>query len=523
VPDAMTEWNLADMFEAVVDGVPDRTAVVCWEHRLTYGELDERANRFAHHLEGHGVGAGDHVGIYASNCSEWVEAMMGAYKLRAVPINVNYRYVDDELRYLFDNADMVAVVHAAEYAERVAAVRDDVPTLRHTLELGDDYEHALATASPARGFGPRSPDDRYVLYTGGTTGMPKGVVWRHDDAFFALLGGGNYGGEPIATPDELARKAPDSGSFLAMVCPPLMHGGGQWVTLSGLLGGATIVLLEGRFDGARVWELVTREGVNTMSVIGDAMARPLADAYRESPGAYDASKLFVIGSGGAPLTPAVKHELNELLPNVMVLDSFGASETGYQGRVETDSDDPSPRFTMSDVNAVLDDDFNLVQPGSGVVGRLAKRGHIPIEYYKDPVKTAETFVDVAGARWALLGDMATVEDDGTITLFGRGSMCINSGGEKIFPEEVEAALKAHPDVFDALVVGVPDDRFGERVAAVVAPREGHTPDADALEAHCRHSVAGYKVPREFHFTAGSLRQPSGKPDYRTAKEIATKA
>jgi acyl-CoA synthetase (AMP-forming)/AMP-acid ligase II len=516
------DWNLADMFEATADAVPDRTALICWEHRLTYGELEARANRVAHHLQSQGVAAGDHIGIYASNCAEWVETMLGAYKARAVPVNVNYRYVDDELRYLFDNADMVALVHQPEYAERVAAVRDDVPSLRFTLELGDDYERALAASSPERDFAPRAADDRYVLYTGGTTGMPKGVVWRHDDAFFALLGGGNFGGPPVSTPDELAKKAPDSGLFVALVCPPLMHGGGQWTTLSGLLGGAVIALLEGRFDPVRVWEIVTRDGVNTMSLIGDAMARPLADAYRASPGAYDASKLFVIGSGGAPLTPAVKHELKALLPHVLIMDSFGASETGYQGRVEVESDDAKPRFTMSAVNAVLDDDLQIVQPGSGVVGRVARRGHIPVEYYKDGAKTAETFVDVDGERWALLGDMATVEADGTITLFGRGSMCINSGGEKIFPEEVEAALKAHPDVFDALVVGLPDDRFGERVAAVVAPREGHHPTGDALAAHCRESVAGYKVPREFHFTSDSLRQPSGKPDYRHAKEVATK-
>jgi len=503
-------WNMADLFELVADAAPDRECLVSGSRRLTYRQLEERSNRLAHHLAGQGVGKDSHIAIYAYNCTEWMEAFVAALKLRAAAVNVNFRYVEDELRYLFKDADLVAVVHGPEF---------DPPFDGPTLEIGDEYEAALAAASPERDFGPRADDDRYILYTGGTTGMPKGVLWRHDDAFFAMFGGGNYAFDPVKTPEELAEKAKSAPEWVFLIVPPLMHGAGQWVTGSALFEAKKAVLLDGpRMDAEHAWDLVEREKVNSMTIVGDAMARPLADTFAAHPGRWDTSSLLGIGSGGAPLSPAVKQQLNELLPNVMVLDSFGSSETGYQGRATE-----GRRFAVDDTNAVFDDALQRVKPGSGQVGRLAKTGRIPIGYYNDPEKTARTFVEAEGKRWSFPGDLATVEDDGTINLLGRGSSCINSGGEKIYPEEVEDALKAHADVFDALVVGLPDERWGERVTAVVALRPGTTASSEDLQTHCRNHVAGYKVPKTVHFVDQVPRQPSGKPDYRVAKSLAADA
>ncbi|MBV9254756.1 MAG: AMP-binding protein, partial [Actinobacteria bacterium] len=432
-------FNIADMFEAVADVQPDREALVCGERRVTFRELDERATRLAHHLAEVGVVKDSHVGIYAYNCVEWLETFLAAWKLRAAAINVNFRYVDDELRYLFDNADLVALVHGPEF---------DPPFAGPTLEIGEEYEKALAAASPERDFEPRTGDDRYVIYTGGTTGMPKGVVWRIEDAFFATFGGGNYGGPPVTSEEELVEKARGAEMLTYLITAPLMHGAGQWVAVSALLGGLRVVLLDGqKFEPERAWELVERETVMSMAIVGDAMGRPLADCLASNTGRWDLSSLLVIGSGGAPLSPAVKEQLASLLPNTFVIDSFGSSETGYQGRATE-----GRKFAVGDMAVVFDDDLQRVAPGSDVVGRVAQRGHLPLEYYKDPDKTAATFVTVEGQRWAFAGDLATVEADGTINLLGRGSSCINSGGEKIYPEEVEDALKSHPGVFDALVV-----------------------------------------------------------------------
>ena len=518
----MVEFQLADLYEVVADAVPERTALVAGDTRLTYAALDERANRLASHLAATGVGPGDHVGVYSYDRAEWLEAMFAAFKLRAVPINVNHRYVEEELAYLFDNADLVALVFEAGFADRVAAVRPGVPGLTTLVVIDDGYEEALAAASPERPTGPRSADDHYVLYTGGTTGLPKGTVWRHEDIFFAALQGGNPGGPPVSRPEELAAAA-DRRPGVSLVCPPMMHGGGQWVTLICLLSGGTAVLDTNRpFDPVAALRLVEQERVNAVSLVGDAMARPLADALAAPGARYDPSSLLSVGSGGAILSPAVKEELRRLLPGVIVMDSFGASETGHNGSV-LDLDGPAagPRFRVGDTTAVLGADGRPVAPGSGVVGRLARRGPIPLGYHKDPEKTAATFVEVDGVRWVAPGDAALVEEDGTVHVLGRGSMCINTGGEKVYPEEVEAALKAHRDVFDAVVVGVPDERFTERVAAVVRPREGRAPTLDELAAHCRRTLAGYKVPRSLVLCDEVVRTPVGKPDYRWAREVAT--
>jgi fatty-acyl-CoA synthase len=529
-------YQLADLFEAVADTVPDRLALVAGDRRLSFRQLDERANRVADHLLAQGLAPGDKVGIHAWNRAEWLEAMLGAYKARLVPINVNYRYVADELAYLFDNADLAALVFERAFSPLVAEVAPGLPGLRHlvVLEDGTDaaevpappgavpYEEALAAASPERHPEGRSPDDLYLLYTGGTTGMPKGVMWRHEDIFFAAMGGNGFGQGPVASPAEVIERVADEDSrMITFAAAPMMHGAAQWVAFITLLGGGTLVLSTShRFDPHEVWQIVARERVNNVTVVGDAMARPLAEALDEADGAYDTSSVAVIGSGGAIFSAAVKRQLGAHLPDAFMIDSFGASETGA-GSSQLDAD-AGPRFPVNEWTAVLDDDLRPVEPGSGVVGRMARRGHVPLGYYKDEAKTAATFLtDGNGVRWAVPGDHATIDADGIITLLGRGSGCINSGGEKIYPEEVEAALKSHPDVFDALVVGVPDERFTERVAAVVQPRPGRTPTLDELAEHCRQSIAGYKVPRQLTLVGTIGRTASGKADYRWARDAAT--
>jgi 3-oxocholest-4-en-26-oate---CoA ligase len=529
-------FNLADLFEAVADAVPDRTAIVVGDDRRTFRELDRGANRFAHHLIEAGVEPGEHVGMYLQNCVEYIEALVGTLKARAVPINVNFRYVEEELRYLLHDADVVALVHHRRFCPRLSGVRDELPTLRHTIVVDDDsaadcsslgsaaYADVVSLQSDARDFAPRSPDDRFIIYTGGTTGFPKGVVWRQEDFFFTCLGGGNPTATPVATAEELGANAQarDPG-MVQFVVAPLIHGAGQLGLFIGLNWGDKVVVAP-RFDPAEVMRTVERERVNTLFLVGDAMARPVAEELAAHPDAYDTSSLVYVGSSGALLSGSVKDQLRALLPNVFIGESFGATETGYQGIEAQDIPKPDSglRFRMDERTAVFDDEFRRVAPGSSVVGKLAMRGRIPLGYYKDAEKTAGTFVEAEGQRWVMLGDMATVDADGTIIVFGRGSQCINSGGEKVYPEEVEAALKSHPNVYDAVVVGVPDVRWGERVAAVVQPREGHTVSLEDVQEHARHLLAGYKVPRELHIVDEIRRQPSGKPEYPWAKELATK-
>jgi 3-oxocholest-4-en-26-oate---CoA ligase len=541
--DALDTFNLADIWEAAAEQVADREALVVVAgpgreaRRLTYAELEERANKLAHWLSRQGVGSGDHVGLYLMNGSEYLEAMLAAYKLRAVPINVNYRYVADELRYLFDDADLVGVVYERQFAPRVAEVIEAVPSMTWALavedgsgasiaELGDlEYEAAIVEESPEADFDPRSSDDPYIIYTGGTTGLPKGVVWRHEDAFFACIGGGDpmrlQG--PVSDPSELVDRIID-GTFVYLPVAPLMHAAGQWTALSWLFAGGKVVLLPGSLDPELVWTTVEEEKVNLLTVVGDPVVRPLVDQWEEA-GGYDASSLFSVGSGGAPLTPALKQRLVAALPNVTVADGFGSSETGAQGtqRLAAGADaSGGVRFApYGETTKVLDEDTRRpVEPGSGQVGRVALRGRIPQGYYNDPVKTASTFAEFDGHRWVLTGDMATVEPDGTIALLGRGSGCINTGGEKVFPEEVEAVLKSHPAVYDVVVVGADDERWGQQVVAIVALVEGAIVADDELAQHVRGSLAGYKVPKRVVLVDQVVRSPAGKADHRWAKDRA---
>jgi acyl-CoA synthetase (AMP-forming)/AMP-acid ligase II len=465
--------------------------------------------------------------------------MLGAYKLRAVPINVNYRYVEDELRYLFDNADLKALVHHRRFTPRIAAVKDEMPLLRHRIAIDDDsgedfratgavaWSEALASASPARSFGARSPDDLYMLYTGGTTGMPKGVMWRHQDVIFTLGGGIDHAtGIPAQAPEDLSKKMGPTGT-VTMAIAPLMHGASQWGTLGALFTGNKIVLYgERSFDADAVWRIVEKERVQTMAITGDAMARPLVEALSAASAGRDLSSFLVIASTAAVFSPSVKQQFKERFPNLIVVDSVGASETGFHGTSMYQSGDAAKgqvgvvRVRPGRDTLVIGEDGKPVAPGSGAVGKLARTGNVPLGYYKDARKTAETFVSYEGRRYAIPGDFAKVEEDGSIVLLGRGSVCINSGGEKVFPEEVEAALKAHPEVFDVVVVGVRDERWGERVAAVLQPRAGHSPTLDALAAHCREKIAGYKIPRALYLVERIERSPSGKPDYPWAKALA---
>jgi len=531
-------FNIADLVEHTVDAVPDRAALIVGDDQRTYRELDERANRLAHHLAAQGVGVGDHVGIYAYNSIEFVESMLAAFKLRAVPININYRYVEDELAYIFDNADLVALVHQRQFAPLVAKVAPRTPKLRHVIVIDDgsehdtsdyadiDYEDALAASSPERDFESRSDDDLYVLYTGGTTGMPKGVIWRHEDVFRTLGGGIDFRtGERIPTDTTLAERAAEApAAGVSFPIAPLMHGAAQWGTLGALFQGNTVVLVP-KFDAHEVWRAVERHKVNTIAITGDAMARPMAEALQE--GTYDCSSVVALSSSAAIFSPVVKDLYFELLPNIFITDAVGATESGFNGLAMAEkgvaSKGGGPTVAMGPDTIVIDEDGRPIEPGSGKIGRMARGGNVPLGYYKDPEKTAATFVEIEGRRYAIPGDFATVEADGTMTLLGRGSQCINSGGEKIFPEEVEAALKSHPEVFDTLVVGLPDERWGQRVVALVEPRPGTTPTLETLQEHVRSKLAGYKVPRELVLVDEVTRQPSGKPNYPLAKEVAMKA
>jgi acyl-CoA synthetase (AMP-forming)/AMP-acid ligase II len=532
----MMELNLADLFELVVDAVPEREALVCGGARYTYAELDREANRLAHWLAGRGVKPGEHVGMYLYNGAEYLVAVLAAFKIRAVPVNVNYRYVEDELDYLLNDSDLVVLLYQRELGPRVAGLKGRVPKVRVLVEVEDAsdapgvlpeavrFADALAAGSPERGFAPRSGKDIYIIYTGGTTGMPKGVMWRHEDVLYAGLQGGNPGGPPITRGEDLADIVRGGMGLTVLPSAPFIHGAAQWASLIGFFGGGKVVVQRGKsFEPRTVATLIREERVNTLTLVGDAMARPLAEAIEAMGEEADASSVFVVGSAGAVLSEAVKEQMRRVMPGAMIVDSFGATETGHQGSMMAGTGHgagQAPLFFMNETNCVLDDDLRPVEPGSGKIGKLARRGHIPVGYYNDPEKTAKTFFEIDGVRWVMPGDLATVESDGCIRVFGRGSVCINSGGEKIFPEEVEAALKAHQDVLDAVVVGIPDERWGQKVAALVQARPGAAPTADDLVAHCRTKVAGYKVPRLVRFVEQVVRQPSGKPDYRWAASCA---
>ncbi len=520
--------NIADLFEHAADAFGERVAVACGDRSLTYRELDERTNRLAHHLAGLGVGPGDHVGMYARNSIEAVETLIATYKLRARTVNINYRYVENELRYMFTDADLVALVYDSDFAPLVSAVLPDAPGVRGTVVIGSaagagapgvPYDEALAGASGERDFGERSGDDIYLLYTGGTTGYPKGVLWRQADVWRTLGGGIDFvTGEPLADEWTQSRNGAASPGTVKLCPAPLIHGSAQWTTLMSFFTGDMVVLLPA-FDAREIWRAVERHKVNVIVVVGDAMARPLIEEF--GAGEYDGSSVFSVSSNGALFSQGVKDAVLAALPNVVITDAIGSSETGFTGLSFASAggrQKSGPTVSPGPSTIVIGDDGKPVGPGG--IGRIARGGHVPLGYYKDPVKTAAMFVEVDGERYVVPGDFAVAEENGSITLLGRGSVCVNTGGEKVFPEEVEGAIKEHPAVFDALVIGIPDERLGQRVAAIIQPREGAAVDLPDLEAVIRARVAGYKVPRTVWVTDSIGRTPSGKADYVWARRFA---
>ncbi|MGW1864300.1 acyl-CoA synthetase [Streptomyces mauvecolor] len=536
------EYNLADLFESVVDVVPDREALVYIDHpgtgaerRLTYRRLDEAANRLAHHLIDAGLKPGEHLGLHLYNGVEYLQTVLAALKARLVPVNVNYRYVEEELVYLYRDADLAALVFDAEFTERVAGALPQTEKLRHLVRVGEvprnapelaavAFTDAEAAGSPERGFGPRSADDLFIIYTGGTTGMPKGVMWRQEDLFFAGLFGGEPAGEPVKRPEELAERVAKSGEGLTFFpAPPLMHGTSTLTSFVAFNYGQRVAIHR-KYVPEEVLRTIEKEKVTSVSLVGDAMLRPLVDALHGPLKGTDLSSLFTVSSSGAIMSETVRDQLQALAPNVLILNNFGSSESGSNGKA-TDDSGPEKGFRLE-----VNERTQVVDPVThepvavGEPGRLAQRGHVPLGYYNDPAKTAETFFQKGTERWVLLGDMATVDEDGIVTVLGRGSQCINTGGEKVYPEEVEQTLKSHPDVYDALVAGVPDAKWGSHVAAVVQVREGAPePTLAAIQTHCRTKLAGYKVPRQLVITPAIQRSPSGKADYRWARTVAAEA
>jgi acyl-CoA synthetase (AMP-forming)/AMP-acid ligase II len=534
------DWNLATAFESVCDAIPDRIALIQGDCRVSWRSFDERAARVAGALSAAGLGPDSKVASYLYNCNEYTEGLYGTFKMRGVPVNVNYRYLEDELVYLLDNSDAEALLFHGSLGEQVAKVRDRAPKVKLWIQVDDgsprqefaaQYEDLLAASAPMDRI-ERSGDDLYFLYTGGTTGMPKGVMWRNED-LFGVLGDGGYPLAGLARPDMMAEVGPiakaqiDAGANrVQLPASPLMHGTGAFTTFQSLFLGASIVTLVGRhFDPHELWETVQRERVTQMAIVGDAFAKPMLRALEDAEAKgtpYDLSSLQLIISSGVMWSAEVKHGLMQR-GNFICYDSLGSSEgVGFAGSISASgAEQKTAKFSIGAEARVFDDHGVEVAPGSGEVGRLAVGGHIPVGYYKDEAKSDATFLVINGKRWSVPGDFASVEADGTITLLGRGSVVINSGGEKIFPEEVEEAVKVHPAVADSLVVGVPDERFGEAVVAVVALRPGeHATTDDLLGA--LEPLARFKRPRRFVIVDEIVRGPNGKADYKWAKAAAAK-
>ena len=536
------EFNAADIFEGVVDRVPDREAIVHGSTRLTYKELDARSNKAANALKKLGIKKGSHIGIYAFNCVEWLEIMLGAYKLCAIPININYRYVEEELKYLIDNADMEAIFYHKQFSNKLENIKSHLPLLKDFICIEDNsgeddvidksfnFEDLIANEDESRLDVNRSGDDKYILYTGGTTGMPKGVVWRMEDVLMTLGGGIDaVTGEKYPTPEAFADKCLQD-QTIALALAPFMHGGAQWQSFNSFFSGWKLIINDQvSFDADYVWEVVAKEKVMNLTIMGDAMGRPLCDALpRAIEKGLDLSSLFVLSSTASVFSASIKDTILEYLPNLFLIDAVGSSETGATG-VNIHTKDGKlkdsgggPKFTKPNFSEILNLDTKEVIPPSDTetIGYLARKGHVPVAYYKDEEKSKKTFIEVGGVRYSIPGDMAKYEEDGQMTLLGRGSVSINSGGEKIFPEEVEMALKAHPNIFDCLVVGVKDDRWGQKVVAVIQRRENDELSLDDIKEVASKYIASYKMPKEIVFSELIERAPSGKPNYQWAQEFA---
>ncbi len=517
-----------------MDAVSDRTALIAGERKLTYAELEREANQVAHHFRSCGVGKGDHVGILAPNTAEHLLIILALFKIRAVPINLNYRYTAAELVYLVNNADLVGMCFDPSLAALVVDALPHCPVQRLLLSMGEQrsgtpqvpgattYADVLATHHGDRDFEPRSADDIYILYTGGTTGYPKGVMWRHEDIWRTLGGGTNFLTGELLDEFDQSRQAAAGNPLVTFAVSPLMHGAAVWGTMMHLFAGHTAVLVA-KFEADEVWRLIDTHGVQTLFITGDAMARPLVETY--DAGAYRGTSLIAVASSAALFSPAVKDRWIKAFPNVMFTDSVGASEVGFsgmnvleQGKISGDG----PLIEMAAETIVVDDDLNILDPAANVgrIARTARVGHIPLGYYKDEKKTRETFFERDGTRFSVPGDYVRIEEGRRLRLLGRGSNCINTGGEKVFAEEVEQALKSHPGIYDAIVVAVPDERWGQRVAAVVQARSAAAvPSLESIGAHLRSLIAGYKLPRSYAFVNTIPRHITGKANYPKAREI----
>jgi len=537
--------NLAALHEAIADAIPEHECLVFRDRRFTWREVQDRTRRLAAVLGEAGLGCRreregllnwesgqDHVALYLHNGNEYLEGMLGAYKARCAPFNVNYRYVEEELVYLFENADARAVVFHAAFAPTLERVRGHLPGVALWLEVDDGsgehlagavpYEAALAAATPAAPQG-LSPDDLYILYTGGTTGMPKGVLWRQEEILRAALL------PPRCEPTleaVVARATRHPGRTKALPTPPFMHGAAHWAAFTMWHVGGTVFVQDDvtRLDADGIWRLVEREGITAMTLVGDAFAQPLLEGLRR--GRNDVSSLRSISSGGAILTAGVKDELLALLPGVRIMDVLGSSESGHQATQVSRSGEKATTgdFELGEGNAILNEALTgVVAPGSGEHGWLARTGPVPLGYYRDAEKTARTFPEIGGVRYSVPGDRAIAREGGGIELLGRDSVTINSGGEKIFAEEVEQALKHHSAVYDAVVTATAHPRWGQQVTAVVALRAGEPRDEASLLAECERHIARYKLPRAFVFVDEVLRAPSGKADYRWARATADEA
>ncbi len=537
------EFNLAELSESIAAAIPEREMMVWRDRRLTYGQVALRSRRLANYLRGRGLGVRreradlsgwesgqDHVALYLYNCPEYIEGMLGAWKSRSAPFNVNYRYVDEELVYLLRDAKARAIVYHACFAPTLARIRAELSELEVLVQVSDsseeallpgaiEYEAALASASAARPDVQWSPDDLYILYTGGTTGMPKGVLWRQADIFIAALGGRGPGGVEVESQDELIARVRGGGTK-TMPTPPLMHGAAHWASFNGFHSGNTVVFqsVTDRLDPHDVLQVAERERTNAILIVGDAFARPIIDQLRKQ--SYDLGALFALVSGGAALNASLKKELLELLPKLTIIDAVGSSETGSQAsNVSTQASGATTgTFTLGPGACVLSEDLSrAAAPGDTELGWFAQTGRVPLGYLGDRAKTERTFPVIGGVRYSVPGDRARLRADGVLELLGRDSVTINSGGEKIFAEEVEHALKSHAAVLDAVVCGRPSERWGNEVVAIVRLREGAAVGERELLAECEKHIARYKLPKAFLFRDEIVRSPSGKADYRWAK------
>ena len=537
-------FNLATINETIAEAVPEREAIVFRDRRFTYREFTERTRRLASYLAAQGLGlhtersrledwqsGQDHLGIYLYNGNEYLEAMVGAFKARLAPFNVNYRYVDEELVYLLNDASAKALVFHSSLADHVAAIREHVPTLELLLQVQDDdrplldgavpFEAAVDAGTPD--MKPEwQPDDLYLIYTGGTTGMPKGVLWKQSDILIASLGARRTDGNVIDSLEGYVRRATAS-HRKTLATPPFMHGAGHWAAFQAFNTGGTVVIQDEvrRFDAAGCVELIEREGVNNMLLVGDAFGRPLVDALRAT--RAECPSLRNLITGGAIMTANIKRELLDALPQVNIIDSAGSSETGGQASHTSNakSGATTGKFKLSPHNAVLNEDMTKTLPaGHDGLGWWARSGNIPLGYLGDEAKTRKTFPIVDGVRYSVPGDRVRLLADNTLELHGRESVTINSGGEKIFAEEVEQAIKHHPDVYDAVVAGRPSERWGNEVVAIVQFKPDCSADESSLLAECAKHIARYKLPKAFVFIDAILRSPNGKADYRWAKEVA---